>query len=310
VKAILTNSRLRSARRCLREEHIQFVLGYRPRVKTGPRLFGSLFHHAQEAWWRAPNNRLDAAMAALLTFGADVEPFDMARAQVLMAGYDARWLSKMDDYEVLGVEVHFHMPLRNPATGRMSQTWDLDGVIDAIVRERRTGKVFIVEHKTSGEDIAPGSTYWQKLRLDSQVSTYLIGAKSLGYEAEGCIYDVIGKPKQKPSEAKKETPDDFRARLVEVVQAEPNRWFQRDVVVRLQSEIDEFLFETWQQAQTLHAAHVAGIAPRNTDSCFKFNNACDFWPVCSGIASLEDATRYVQNDNKHPELPVAEESAS
>jgi len=58
--------------------------------------------------------------------------------------------------------------------------------------------VFIIERKTSGEDISPGSVYWTRLLMDVQISLYLDGALALGVEADGVLYDVLYKPKLKP----------------------------------------------------------------------------------------------------------------
>jgi hypothetical protein len=40
--------------------------------------------------------------------------------------------------------------------------------------------VLVVEHKTSSEDVTPGSFYWSRLRMDGQVSVYFDGARALG----------------------------------------------------------------------------------------------------------------------------------
>jgi hypothetical protein len=117
-------------------------------------------------------------------------------------GYHARWWSEMEHYEVLAVEVEFRDRLRNPSTGAPSRTWDQGGKLDAIVRDRRDGRVWILEHKFTGADVSPGSAYWQRLRIDSQVSIYHDGAAVLGFpDVAGCIYDVISRPQQRPLKA-------------------------------------------------------------------------------------------------------------
>ena len=59
--------------------------------------------------------------------------FDLVRAEVMLAGYDARWGSHQ--YVVLGVEQEFRAPLINPDTGHASRTWTLGGKLDVRVRE-------------------------------------------------------------------------------------------------------------------------------------------------------------------------------
>lgn len=201
---LITTSRARAFRRCARLHHLRYNLGYRLAVDDdGPRGFGSLFHRALEAWWTAPRAGALTASLELLSREADADPFDLAKARVLLEGYDARWRDELLDVE--RVEAQFEIDLVNPQTGASSRTWRLAGKIDVIVR--RNGAPWIVEHKTSSEDISPGTPYWSKLRLDTQVSTYLRGARAIGCAVEGCIYDVIGKPGLRPSKA---TPEEER----------------------------------------------------------------------------------------------------
>jgi hypothetical protein len=97
----------------------------------------------------------------------------------MLRGYDARWLEDTVLYDVLAVEEEFSTPLVNPETGSASRTWTLGGKVDAIVREKATGRVLLVEHKTTSEAIGPGSEYWRRLRIDAQVSIYFDGAAAI-----------------------------------------------------------------------------------------------------------------------------------
>lgn len=60
---------------------------------------------------------------------------------------------------------------------------------------------FVVEHKTTVLDIGLGSSYWKRLTLDAQVSTYVSGARTLGFEPDGVLYDVARRPQQRPYKA-------------------------------------------------------------------------------------------------------------
>ncbi len=124
------------------------------------------------------------------------DPFEFARAEEMIFGYSARWFD--EPLEVLAVEAEFEGPLTNPETGAASKTFALGGKLDAIVR--RGDRVLVVEHKTSSEDISPGSFYWRRLTLNAQISTYMVGARALGFEPAGILYDVLGKPAQRPSQ--------------------------------------------------------------------------------------------------------------
>lgn len=191
---ILTVSSTKLFRRCAREYQFRIERGL---VPTGARAhalrFGAAIHKALETWW------VEKSLArALQALDALEDPFDLARARAMIEGYHVRWIDA--ELETIAVELPFQVPLRNPVTGYSSRTWELAGKIDAIARDAR-GRVYVVEHKSTSEDLGPGTTYWERLQLDSQVSTYLAAAEAIGYPVEGCLYDVIGKPRSKPLEA-------------------------------------------------------------------------------------------------------------
>jgi hypothetical protein len=350
--SLLTTSRLKAARACQRYHHLRYELGYRAVVEEDVLRFGTLVHKGLEAWWLAkkdgPAERaLELAIAAVQD---EADPFDRVRAEVVLTGYDARWSA--EPYEVVGVEIEFATELRNPQTGAASRTWRLGGKIDAIVRDTRDGRVLLVEHKTSSEDITPGSTYWSRLRMDGQVSIYFAGARqALGIDVAGCLYDVLLKPAQRPGnvplvdekgvkivvdkdgervrtkdgkkwrqtadtelgfvlQTRPETPEEFRARLVEAMAGEPDRFFARGEVVRLEAELEEALFDIWQTAQQIREANNAGRNPRNPDSCVRYGKTCEFFDICTGAASLEDRSRFARNTNVHPELSAPAEQAA
>ncbi len=318
---LLTNSALKTARSCLRLYELRYRKGWRVAKEAHALRFGTLVHKALEAWWLAAmrcvsgDERLFCALAAM---GADADPYDLARARALMIGYDARWGDQ--DLDVLAVEAQFETELLNPETGKPSKTWRLAGKMDAIVRDRETGHVQVVEHKTSSEDVSPGSDYWRRLRMDSQVSVYYAGATSLGHDVAGCLYDVISKPGQKPykktAEIKKnkdgadragqrltdETPTEYEARIVEAISADPNGYYQRGPVVRLERDMREAMTDVWQFAQYLRDAQRTGCMPRNPNSCVSFGRSCEFLDHCASGDSLENDTRFTKIAVTHPEL--------
>lgn len=321
---LLTNSRLSSARACQRLHRIRYQLGYRPIQDAEVLRFGDLVHKGQEAWWKAkPEERLADALRAMAQ-KEGVDPYDLMRAQVMMTGYDLRWGPEMEHYEVLGVEKEFECDLRNPTTGRPSQTWRLAGKIDALVLDLRTNRVYIVEHKTSSENISQGSEYWRRLRMDGQVSVYFEGARSLGYEVAGCVYDVLGKPGQKPYKAtpledrkftkngrlyanqheNDETPEEFRERVAAAISEAPTDYYQRGEVVRLETEMEEAMFDVWQLGQQIRESELANRAPRNPDACTRWNRTCAFFDVCTGVASLDDPALFRRSERIHQELSV------
>ena len=326
---LITASRLSAARACPRLHYVQYHLGYRPVVADENLSFGSLMHLGFEAWWKAqPDQRLLAATLALEIVESD--PVSLTRARVLMAGYHFRW--EREPYEPVtlpdgspAVEVEFRTALVNPDTGAKSRTWDLAGKIDAIVRDTRDGSIYVLEHKTSSADISPGSRYWERLTMDSQLSIYVDGATALGFPPKAVIYDVVAKPgmrplKATPEENRKYTKDgrlyanqraedepleEYHARLTEYVAQHPDEVFRRGEVVRLERELDEARYDVWATARRIHEDNVAKRWPRNPDACSRYGGMCAFFPWCSGTGSLEDASLYRRIETPHPELSEA-----
>lgn len=320
MSELLTESRLKCARACPRLHRIKYVLGYRPRQDADNLRFGTLIHKMLEAWWLMPPEMRLAAAFDAIPEGTD--PVDRVRAEEMLRGYDARWSLDAANYEVLAVEAQFDTELRNPTTGRASRTFRLGGKVDVIVRDLRDGRTLIVEHKTSSEQIGPGSEYWRRLRMDGQVSVYFEGGRSLGHDVQGCLYDILGKPKLSPHKAtpmetrkytqkgtiysgqreEDEGLAEFRERIAKAIAEDPNRFYQRGEVVRLEEELEEARFDIWQTGQAIHDAETAGRAPRNPDACVRYNRTCEYFDVCTGVASLEDPALFVQSSDVHPEL--------
>lgn len=325
---LLTNSRLKCARKCLRLHEITYGMGFRPVDDPEELIFGDLVHKGLEAWWLGVKAELpqeswyERAIGAMREV-ADVDPFSLVRAEAMIAGYHAKWADASAEYEVLGVEERFEFALCNPATGGKSPVWRVGGKLDVRVRRRRDGVEGFIEHKTSGEDVGPGTTYWARLKMDSQVSTYFDGATSLGYETQFCLYDVLAKPGQRPLKATPlesrkyvvktgllyanqrdtdETPEEFGVRCMEAIVKDPDRYYVRGEVVRLEKELDAARWEMWQQAAQLRENHNADRHPRNPDACNAMGRTCPFFAVCAGEGSLENQTMFSRTSDVHPEL--------
>jgi hypothetical protein len=350
---LLTESRAQVARRCLREEHLRYVVGLVVALTEEALRFGSLWHYGQEGWWKSIDRteRLDCALHAMREHATpETDAYELARAEAMMEGYDARWGD--EQYEVLGVEVEFRAPLVNPETGASSRTFERAGKEDVLVRDVE-GREFVMEHKSAGEDIGQGSAFWARLRMGGQAAGYIRGGEAMGYRPEGVIYDVARKPdlrpyKATPVEERKytkekqvkcarccdtggewgggtcvvcngsrrvvepsrlyanqretdETVDEYRDRVRAAIAEDPDRYYQRGLVVRLEAQMTEADAELWQLGQTLRECHRLGLAPRNTDACQRYGRTCSYFPICAGEASADDE-RYVRLRFPHSEL--------
>ena len=88
----------------------------------------------------------------------------------------------------------------------------------------------------------------------------------------------------------------------EAIAAEPDRYFQRRMVPRTESQLKEFLEDAWAQGRSMRDDHLAERSPRNPEACHAYGT-CPFWLVCSTGSRPEDHIGfYHRRDWSHPEL--------
>lgn len=296
----LTDSMCRSFRTCPRKCFYSYELRRRPRVKADALTRGTSVHAWLEEFWKG--NIAPVVHA---------DPYERARIEAMVDGYRARW-GKPDGVEA--VEQEFLVPLVNPATGAASKTFAHAGKVDAIAII--DGDRYVVEHKTSSEDIGAGSNYWKKLRLDSQVSGYLRAV-----EAVGVLYDVLKVPQIRPyratpTESRKytkdgrlyanqrdvdESPEDFGIRCAEAIMESPDDYYQRGVVVRLEDESEEAAADLWMVGRSIADARRLNRWPRNPGACFNYNRPCDYFDVCTGADYINNDVVF-ETTEEHQEL--------
>jgi hypothetical protein len=183
---LYTTSRLKTLRQCPRLHHYRYDLGIQTPSSPAAE-FGTVAHAAIEAWllmWKAGKlaSRLEAMLRAVNE--SSLSDDNKTRLASLLVVYDHRWRDQ--PWEIIGVEIEFRYELDGNIIG---------GKIDALIRDTTDGRIWIVEHKTTGQDASLGSTYWQRLAIDTQISIYVDGATVLGHEIAGVIYDVLQRPK-------------------------------------------------------------------------------------------------------------------
>lgn len=323
---LISASSLRCFRACPRLYQYKYVMGYRPTVQAESLRIGSLLHKGLEGWWLAAKDgvdvdlRLTAAEQAIRQNSND--DYDIARVNALMAGYHYRWSGVA--MTVIGVEVEYMVDLQNPATGASSRTFRHAGKIDAIAEIN--GERWVIEHKSSSSDITAGSFYWQQLRLDNQVSQYILAANLMGQDVVGCIYDVVKKPGLRPGKAtpvesrrytkngkldarqrlEDETPQAFSLRIIDEIAENPDKYYQRGQITLLEGDTEESSFDMWQTARTIRDSELAGRWPRNPASCMAYNRECEFFPCCTGAGSLDNPVNFRRKEKYHQELSIEE----
>ncbi len=201
-------------------------------------------------------------------------------------------------------------------------------------------RVFLWETKTTSEDIARGSTFWMRTILDPQLSLYIPALRTMGFDPLGAIYDVLRKPGQTPSnvalkdadglkivldtngervrtkdnrkwretggdgltlQTRPETPEEYGQRCLDAIVGDPDRYYMRDKVVRLEADELEAALDVWNTATQMREARRLKMYPRNPDSCIQWSRECDYLRVCAGQADIHDPFLF-RLEEEHVEL--------
>lgn len=308
----LTNSMRNKFASCHRAFKFCYEDLKRP-IKTSDALnFGTAMHQLLECYW----------LNAEAEFPHVDDEYTAMTLKALFEGYRNRWEEyDRNTYETICTERAFKAPLMNPETGGISKTFHLAGKIDALAKEKATGKVVIVEHKTTSQDIGPGSDYWRKLPIDGQVSGYYCGAEAIDYPASKCLYDVIRKPTIKPYKATPEdkrkynkdgslskacrefdeTADEWYERLSADIASRPDYYYARIEISRSDNDLLEYLFDMWAVSREIADAQRMNRWSRNPQSCSVFGT-CEYFGVCTGEQDIDDVTLFRTAERANEEL--------
>ena len=347
----LTNSAAWTYETCPKRYEFRYLRRLASHLSAPALSFGSLFHALQEAYWRAIQARqktgaqlvpLVEVMPLVLAdagrkwaeerraeFRAHIEAHgvDEAAEQALgdgpgsvqgmltlamgmmqrhaekyAAADEARW-------QVLGVELHLAAPLTSSA---VQVTTMYEGKIDLILRDKSTGAVYIVDHKTTAE--TRPDRYNATLDLSPQMMGYawLVGrcVPELPAAPSGAIFNVARKklPAEPKPLAKRTkgrglsiastdtTAEMFRAAVAE---HDPgNEAAYEEILRKLDARGDTFLWrheyvfpdgalEHWHEGRKALARQMKACArkgaefPRSMSACTPFVGApCPYRHLC------------------------------
>lgn len=202
AKQLLTHSRQASFKMCRKEHWYKYEQGIRRVTDSRALRMGSAYHagveqlgkghglaaavqSARDCYYLMPDNHDEYEWA-----------IELETVVRLICGYEWRWANVA--IKDIAAEQSFELPLRNPETNKTSRLFQLAGKIDGIV-ELEDGRLAVKECKLLGDDIGPESDLWPRLRIDPQISQYVVAARQLGYKVEEVLYDVCRKPTIKPT---------------------------------------------------------------------------------------------------------------
>jgi len=219
-------------------------------------------------------------------------------ATAMIRGYAERYGT--EEFEIVEVEKEFVGEIRNPDTGRQSQTFRIAGKVDGIVRCH--DGLYLLEHKTAS---TVDASYLDKLWTDTQIALYCYYLRELGYPIVGVIYNVLLKSRIK--QGKGETQEEYEARHAELAaknksgkstakrqmpetddefQARLTEWysrteaFHREFIYLSEDRLAMLQDEVWEITQQYLDARRRGKWLLNTSNCFSYQRPCEYLAYC------------------------------
>jgi hypothetical protein len=252
--------------RCRKKWAWRWIDGYRPKKQNGKLFFGQLMHTYLETLYKT-GFTMDATNAAIKFFDENSTGQEQTELDEIWnmfyhvsTGYEDKWLENDSEWEILEVEYEFTIPL--------DENIEYNGTIDLIFRDKKTGKVWFMDHKTTTSlDLYEGNA-----RMDRQISRYWWALKKLGFDVGGFIYNIILKDFPVPpnvlkkgnlSVAKNQNTtyelykqaihdnglniEDYKEHL-NYLEMYPREYFRRVVVTRNEQELASAMYEFYYQA--------------------------------------------------------------
>lgn len=208
----LSASSVQAYKSCPTRYRNAYVEGIRPSEDTESKRVGTNWHALHEVYQatlEANGRDKEAALAAALdhlneAYGVvpdakSLEEWETERVVLTYSFMGWLWHHEADDYTLIATEQQFALPLLHPKTRMPLPLEEVVrvGKIDRLVRNRN-GAVMGVEYKSTSRSIDSDSTYWDRLRMDTQVSFYVLAGRDMGLEIEGTLYDVWRRPTISP----------------------------------------------------------------------------------------------------------------
>lgn len=132
------------------------------------------------------------------------DPIVRVKADAIVREYFTAHGPKLAELVCVATEEWYELDIINPDTGRKRKNpFTHAGYIDGIMSGRfqdREGR-FILERKTTDHDLDPASSYWNRLRLNTQLDEYALAYfQKNGVMIDGIIFDVIRQPGISPKD--------------------------------------------------------------------------------------------------------------
>lgn len=211
---LITNSFLTTMKSCARKGYWSYIAygnGIKKQRRNDALTVGDAVHEAIDQFVKAKMRGVtDQAELQRITMDAAIDRFngtyapdvdeswfvDRELIRAMTWAYVHRWWRADFDVEWVQSESLLESYIVNPDTKRTIRGYKAGGKLDKLFR--RDGKLVLRDHKTTSEQIHPGSNYWRRLLIDSQISHYVLTLSRMGIVVDEVEYDVIRKPQIRP----------------------------------------------------------------------------------------------------------------
>jgi hypothetical protein len=325
---LLTHSRQDSFKVCRKKHWFSYELGVRSANDGKALRMGSAYHDGIEAL----SNGLSVAQAVdvvRLSYEGCPQHFDAYGWEIecetvvrMICGYEWRW--RNDGIRHVAAELEFNLPLLNPATGKSTPSFNLAGKIDGIV-ELADGRLAVKECKLLGDSIDRDADLWQRLRIDHQISMYVLAARRLGYPVDCVLYDVGRKPTIAPTavalldelgvkivndaqgnrvktdrgmwrqtgdkdrgyvlQTRPMSIDEWGDKLNNDIAERPDFYYARNEIMRLDQDLDEYASDLWEMQKTIRDAQLNARWFRTVNK--NTCSWCEFFGLCTTGFNIE-----------------------
>jgi len=298
-KLVITGSSMGLLQTCARNYKLKHIDNLEAMRRPAYLTLGSAFHSAVEEFRRG------GSLGDMMTAGMDpdLSKDDVCKLQAMVEAYHARYKDERGNFD--SIEEEFEEMLDHDVS--------LCGVVDAM----KDGVIY--ETKTVGRI---DGAYLERLWQARQTLIYCAVM-----EVSTVIYDLVEKPsirryKATPMEKRKYVTDkatgeqrlhakhreydesdaEYLTRLREWYGKHPEA-LHREEIIYSDNQLAAIWGDVKAEVKRLQWHMKEGVWPRSLNSCHRYNNPCEFAPLCgSGGSKLVLDTHYQKKDKTHSEL--------
>jgi hypothetical protein len=303
----LTNSARSTFMNCRRKYQYSYVLGLAPRKPSIPFLVGGLYHDALDRAYTSGAIDIDeeqiiarkACEKASKAQGLTGEESDKIWVQStivvgLLKGYEKQWFKQdIKRWEVIQAEGAFDVA--------MPGGWRYRGKTDLVVRDKKTKRVKLVEHKTTSRLDAG---YVAKLPLDNQILGYIWAKNQEKLGIKEVVYNVARKPGIRLKQ--NESLDQFAKRIIDEYSLNTAAYYYRETLTFDPKDVDRFKDELFRFMEEVDRAQTQGYYSQNTTQCTVMG-VCPFMKLCLEGVNDDALALYRIKERAHEELPENED---